>query len=99
MSPAGLVVGLGDPLLAVRAWQVKLLVPVGVPEEAAKQIVSSLSLKSVADLKDLVGEHGTEAVEEITTLFEIATAYGFGDWLYFDASVVRGVYAWAWAWA
>jgi len=66
-------------------------VGVDVPDEAAKQIVASLSLKSVSDLKDLVGEHGKEAVEELTTLFEVATAYGYGDWLYFDASVVRGL--------
>ena len=70
---------------------VELLVGVDVPDEAAKQIVASLSLKSVSDLKDLVGEHGKEAVEELTTLFEVATAYGYGDWLYFDASVVRGL--------
>ena len=31
------------------------------------------------------------AAARIVTLFEIAGAYGFGDWLYFDASVVRGL--------
>ena len=34
---------------------------------------------------------GQAAVDELVTLFDIATAYGFGDWLYFDASVVRGL--------
>lgn len=31
------------------------------------------------------------AVTELTTLFEVAEAYGFGDWILFDASVVRGL--------
>ena len=70
---------------------VELLVPVGVPEAAARQIVQSLSLKSIEELKALTGEEGKEAVDELITLFEIAEAYGFADWLIFDASVVRGL--------
>ena len=70
---------------------VEQLVPVGVPEEAAKQIVASLSLKSIGALKELAGAEGKEAVEELETLFETAKAYGFDDWLIFDASVVRGL--------
>jgi histidyl-tRNA synthetase len=30
-------------------------------------------------------------VDELKRLFELADAYGFGDWLVFDASVVRGL--------
>ena len=73
---------------------VELLVnkqPTGLPEEAARKIVQSLSLKSIDDLRELTGEQGKEAVDELETLFEIARAYGFADWLYFDASVVRGL--------
>ena len=43
------------------------------------------------ELRALTGEQGKEAVDELETLFEIAKAYGFADWLYFDASVVRGL--------
>jgi len=73
---------------------VELLVnkePTGLPEEAARKIVQSLSLKSVDELRDLTGEQGKEAVDELETLFEIAKAYGFADWIFFDASVVRGL--------
>ena len=65
--------------------------PEGLPEKAARQIVESLSLKSIEDLRELTGEAGAEAVNELVTLFDIAKAYGFSDWLYFDASVVRGL--------
>jgi len=65
--------------------------PAGLPLDAATKIVESLSLKSIEELKSLTGEAGKAAVDELLTLFEIATAYGFGDWLYFDASVVRGL--------
>ena len=70
---------------------IELLVAAGVVHEAATKIVQSLSLRSVAELKQLTGEQGGEAVDELNTLFEIAEAYGFGDWLVFDASVVRGL--------
>jgi len=65
--------------------------PDGLPLEAAQKIVASLSLKSIDDLRALTGEHGADAVEELVTLFDTAKAYGFGDWIYFDASVVRGL--------
>ena len=61
-------------------------VPSGLPLDAATKIVESLSLKSIEDLKELTGEAGHAAVDELVTLFDIAKAYGFGDWLYFDAS-------------
>ena len=70
---------------------IEKLVAVNVPEGAAKQIVASLSLKSVEELKALVGEEGKAAVQELEEVFAMAEAYGFADWLYFDASVVRGL--------
>ena len=63
----------------------------GLPTEAAQKIVASLSLKSIDDLRALTGEHGKEAVDELATLFEVAEAYGYSDWIFFDASVVRGL--------
>ena len=48
-------------------------------EEAGRQIVASLSLKSVAELKGLMGDTDDGgAVEELVTIFEMAEAYGFG---------------------
>lgn len=70
---------------------IELLVEKTLPRDAATKIVQSLSLRSVAELKNLVGGEGGAAVEELLTLFDLADAYGFGDWLLFDASVVRGL--------
>ena len=60
-------------------------------DDAAKKIVQSLSLKSIKELSALTGDLGNDAVAELTTLFEVAEAYGFADWILFDASVVRGL--------
>ena len=44
------------------------------------------------DLASLCGEGvDSSGVDELKRLFELADAYGFGDWLVFDASVVRGL--------
>ena len=69
---------------------VELLVGQGVAEEAGRQIVASLSLKSVDELKGLMGDTDDGgAVEELVTIFEMAEAYGFADWILFDASVAH----------
>ena len=64
----------------------------GLDAETAERIVSCLLCKSVDDLAALCGEGvDTSGVDELKRLFELAEAYGFGDWLVFDASVVRGL--------
>jgi len=71
---------------------VELLLGQGVEEAAGRQIVASLSLKSVDELKALMGDTDDGgAVDELVTIFEMAEAYGFADWILFDASVVRGL--------
>jgi len=70
---------------------IELLLEKEVPEEAARKIVASLSLRSVKELEALIGDSSSEAVTDMTTLFDMAEAYGFADWLIFDASVVRGL--------
>ena len=53
-------------------------------------ITSTLSMKSVDEIAAAIGgEH--EAVTELTQFFTLIRAYGFGDWVTFDASVVRGL--------
>ena len=70
---------------------VELLVKEGLAEEGARKIVASLSIKSVDELAALTGGAGGEAVKELQDLFRLAEAYGFADWIAFDASVVRGL--------
>ena len=53
-------------------------------------ITSTLSLKSIDEVAKAVGEDH-EAVQELRIFFDALTAYGFGDWAQFDASVVRGL--------
>ena len=69
---------------------VELLLGQGVAEAAGRQIVASLSLKSVDELKLLMGDTDDGgAVDELVTIFEMAEAYGFADWILFDASVAH----------
>ena len=70
----------------------ELIASQGLDAETAEKIVSCLLCKSVDDLAALCGEGvDSTGVEELKRLFELAEAYGFGDWLIFDASVVRGL--------
>lgn len=50
----------------------------------------ALALSSVEELEGLLGGDNV-AVADLRRLFELAAAYGYADWLVFDASVVRGL--------
>lgn len=69
---------------------VELLAEVGIQGEAVDGILTSLSLKDLNSVAALLGEDN-EAVADLRQLFALAEAYGFADWLVFDASVVRGL--------
>jgi histidyl-tRNA synthetase len=70
----------------------ELVATQGLDAETAEKIVSCLLCKSVDDLAALCGDGvDTSGVDELKRLFELAADYGFGDWLVFDASVVRGL--------
>ncbi len=69
---------------------VELLAEVGVTGEAVDGILNTLTLKDVDAVAALLGEDN-EAVQDLKKLFTLAEAYGYGDWLVFDASVVRGL--------
>ena len=74
------------------ATQKELVDTQGLDATKAEKIVSCLLCKSVDDLAKLCGEGvDTSGVDELKRLFELADSYGFGDWLIFDASVVRGL--------
>ena len=53
-------------------------------------IIRTLSIKSMNDMKAVVGE-GHAAVKELSDFFRLVDSYGFGEWVLFDASVVRGL--------
>lgn len=66
------------------------LMKLGLSKEAMDGILHALTLRTLADLEDLLGPEN-EAVKELNQLFAIASGSGFGEWLCFDASVVRGL--------
>ncbi len=79
----------------------------GLPRDTAENVVKTLSCKTVEELEEMAREAiekssggGSDAnkkavddssIRELKELFKLAEEYGFGDWLQFDASVVRGL--------
>ena len=47
-------------------------------------------MSSLDDVAAVVGNEHL-GIEELRRLFSLAAAYGYGDWLRFDASLVRGL--------
>eukprot|EP01063_Lacrimia_lanifica_P040414 TRINITY_DN9137_c0_g2_i1.p1 TRINITY_DN9137_c0_g2~~TRINITY_DN9137_c0_g2_i1.p1 ORF type:complete len:494 (+),score=226.58 TRINITY_DN9137_c0_g2_i1:85-1566(+) len=68
----------------------KMLADLDIEASIVDQILKSLSLKSIEEMKTVVGEDA-EVVKDLEELFTILKAYGHEDWLIFDASVVRGL--------
>ena len=64
------------------------LAELGLDGSLVDAIIETLSLRDVDDLAGILGEDH-EAVQDLRQLFELAAAYGYADWLQFDASVVR----------
>ena len=62
----------------------------GVSDEAVEGILAATSMRTVEELEALIGPDA-EAVKDLKKLFEYADAYGYRDWLVFDACVVRGL--------
>ncbi len=66
------------------------LAELGLQGSLVDSIIETLSLRSLVDLAALLSDEH-EAVTELRELFALAEAYGYADWLVFDASVVRGL--------
>jgi histidyl-tRNA synthetase len=70
----------------VEEWLAEL----GLKPEIVDTITRTLSMKSIEEIVNAIGpEH--EAVADLKTFFDCVNAYGFGSWVQFDASVVRGL--------
>ena len=63
---------------------------IGVSVESSQAILRALEAPTIEALAEIVGAD-SKALQEVQRLFEIANDYGFGDYLIFDASVVRGL--------
>lgn len=62
----------------------------GLREEAISGIMAAMQVRSLSDLRSLLGD-GNKALQQLERLFELASGYGYADWLVFDASIVRGL--------
>jgi len=64
---------------------------VGLSEEVATRIVSATAAKTLDEFAELAGVGESDEVKELRLLFKLLEEEGSGDWLQFDASVVRGL--------
>lgn len=69
---------------------VEELAALGVKEAAIDGILDAMAMNSIEQLESLLGSDA-DAVADLKLLFSHAEAYGYRDWLVFDASVVRGL--------
>ncbi|EKX42834.1 hypothetical protein GUITHDRAFT_87963 [Guillardia theta CCMP2712] len=69
----------------------KELVQLGVSEKTAGTIIETMSARSVEELSTIAEGADQEGLDELKELFVQAEAYGYGDFMQFDASVVRGL--------
>ncbi|XP_062117325.1 histidine--tRNA ligase, chloroplastic/mitochondrial [Humulus lupulus] len=62
----------------------------GVSTEAVDELLQVLSIKSLTELEEILGDAG-EAINELKQLFSLADKFGYSEWIQFDASIVRGL--------
>ena len=62
----------------------------GLTEHIIQKLLDTIALQDLAELEKVLGG-SSPALQQIKDLFTYAEAYGFADWLVFDASVVRGL--------
>jgi histidyl-tRNA synthetase len=69
----------------------------GLDASIVDTITAALSLKSIDEVAERLSSSGaasaetTAVVDELRSFFNLINSYGFGDWIQFDASVVRGL--------
>tara|TARA_B100001996_G_scaffold334017_1_gene283916 strand:- start:341 stop:1597 length:1257 start_codon:yes stop_codon:yes gene_type:complete len=69
---------------------VNQLSEIGLNIEAISTIQHVLGIRSLDDLVQTMGEE-SDAVAELSVLFQMMESYGLNDWVGFDASIVRGL--------
>ena len=64
--------------------------PIGLSQAAARSVIEMLGARDL-DEAERYAPAGSSALSELRRLFELLDAYGIGDRVLFDASVVRGL--------
>jgi len=62
----------------------------GLAESVIDEIKKTLTITNIEELKKKLPTNSV-VIQELTQLWDLAIAYGYDDWLVFDASVVRGL--------
>lgn len=98
LEPLGVTAELFKPVVVVVDKLDKLseaeikaqLAQLGLTPDVRDAIMRTLGLKSLDALAEILGAD-SEPVVELRALFDLCASYGIGDFLVFDASVVRGL--------
>lgn len=69
----------------------QLVEMIGMPAATASTVVDATAAPDLKTFAEKAGAADSDEVKELQELFDLAKAYGYGDWLVFDASVVRGL--------
>lgn len=77
--------------IGAEAVQKEFIETIGLSPEVAKRITDATTATTLDEFARLAGVGDSEEVAELKRLFDLAEDYGFGDWLQFDATVVRGL--------
>ena len=70
-------------------WRLQLAA-LGVDSGAISSILAALGVRQLAELEALLGADNP-ALADLQRLFALVEGYGYGDWIEFDASIVRGL--------
>jgi histidyl-tRNA synthetase len=62
----------------------------GLTDDASGRLLDVMRCQNLSDLSAALGAD-CAPVRDLKLLFELAAGYGYGDWLQYDASVVRGL--------
>jgi histidyl-tRNA synthetase len=62
----------------------------GLERSMIEKLTDVLTNKTIESISAVLPDD-SKAVQELTRLFELCSAYGIADWIVFDASVVRGL--------
>lgn len=78
--------------IGAEAVKTEMREKIGLPEEVGERIVKATGAKTLEEFADLAGvPQDNPEIVELKHLFNLAEDYGYGDWVIFDASVVRGL--------
>eukprot|EP01102_Stenamoeba_stenopodia_P022566 TRINITY_DN9467_c0_g1_i1.p1 TRINITY_DN9467_c0_g1~~TRINITY_DN9467_c0_g1_i1.p1 ORF type:complete len:541 (-),score=191.10 TRINITY_DN9467_c0_g1_i1:149-1771(-) len=88
-APACIIIDKMDKL--ERSEVIKQLTEtVGLSEEVCNKLIDTIKVPELDKFEEIMGSDN-EAVKDLKTFQTLVRGYGFGDWIRFDATVIRGL--------